>query len=208
MKYAFYTTSKSSWYAEKLRLVFDDLERTKGREPIEFDVFEKRPEQPDIIKDKDGDYRISWDWFETHFDTDYDGVIFHFTPYYRRKWGIDSHLNGSRNSRSKRKPMYWVCCEKGVAEGYEGVMLYRNGQNKMGDLTDFERINYHEHAHYDEDVDDNDGNLLTDSSVHDFDYRLKRIHQYHLLVDYRGQSLRHRFDRLMSDIIRVVKKYI
>ena len=75
-------------------------------------------------------------------------------------------------------------------------------------MTGFLRKLFHEHAHFDEDLDDDLGNVLTQTSVHDMDYKLKKIHLYHHLVDYRGQAFKESVQAVMNSVIKLAKRII
>lgn len=166
MKIILYTTSNGSWvreYADRIQKRIPDLEIT-----TKFLL----PRRVETIRDNDGDVRLNWDWFDQQFPLlNYDGVAFHFSTYYKRKWAIEPRLNGSKNTKNKIYPQFWFRADKGdLAYGYDN-------------LTEFERLFYHELAHFEEDIDDNYGNKLSQDSVHKVDYELKQIHNYHLLVN-------------------------
>ena len=157
------------------------------------------PKKVEIEKDEHGHFVLTWAWFNKTFPVgDYDGVIFHFTPSYRFIWGITKTIGGSRNKNNKEYPEFWVCDDLATepAEGYPEW------------VNDFLRKMFHEHGHYDEDQDDTVGNVLTQNSVHDVDYKLKKIHQYHYLVDYRGKDLKEKVNKLVTQVIKLAKKYI
>lgn len=195
--YILYTTAPARTYQARADVVADAWSQTKGRGPVEIIVKQVRPKKPRLIKDNDGDTIIDWTWFATEFDAyPYDGAFFQFTPRQRKAWGITSSINGCRNRSNREYPQFWLCCDaKAMAKGYT-------------DLGEFERLMYHEHAHYDEDVDDMVGDNLSQDSVHDVDYKLKQIDKYHLLVDYRGQALKHAVKKVMSAVVKFAKKYI
>ncbi len=195
MRYVLYTASKSAWIREQADLFSAAISTTKGRGTVTIDVVYKKIRSVPTHVDKDGDIKPSWDWFRTTFPkNDYDGVIWHFTPYYRRKWVISS-LGGARNPDNRAYPEFWVCADiNDIADGY--------------DISNLLRILFHEQAHFDEDLDDAFGNILTQNSVHDMDYKMKQIHKYHLLVDYRGQAIKKQIDRLIISIMKFAKTYI
>lgn len=185
-----FTTTSSSWYQEKADIVAKNLSTTKGREEIKFEVISiKAPKQPQIAPDKEGNMRISWDWMEYYFNTEgYDGLIFHFTPYYKKKWQLAPKINGSRYSQSIDRPVFWLCCEKEGREGYK-------------DLSNFERILYHEWGHYDEDLD----MALPQESVHNMDYKLKAIDLHHKIVDLRPYNFNKKIQPLLEKIVYLMK---
>ena len=205
MNYILYTTTKSSWYQDKADIVAERLSNTRGRGKTTITVVHHRaPRSPYVVEDRMGAYRLSWEWFFLNYPReDYDGVFLHFTPYYRKKWGIkgDSYIkngvkkhkqiNGSRNARNHEYPEFWLCTYKEDADGYEN-------------LSNFERLLYHELGHFDEDLDDLSGNLLPQDSVHNWDYNLKQIHNYHILVDYRGYIVKQKFKSLIKSVIDYV----
>ena len=195
--YILYTTSRPAVYQNRATAVATALSETKGRGDVKIVVERVRPKQPKIVTDNDGDRRIDWKWFAIAYPKkDYDGVIAHFTPYYRKKWGIEQSINGSRNDKQRDWPQFWICCDAGqMANGY-------------ANLGQFERLVFHEHGHFDEDQDDAVGNVLTQDSVHKVDYELKQIQHYHLLVDYRGQAIKDALSKLVSDVIKIAKKIL
>jgi hypothetical protein len=196
--YILYTTSQVSWYQEQADIFAHEISKTKGRGEVKVVVKTVRVKDVAVGKYNDGDIKPTWEWFNKTFAKgEYDGVIFHFTPYYRKLWGITGSLGGARNPDNKEYPEFWICADKGVlASGYPEW------------VTDFLRKFFHEHAHYDEDQDDTVGNILTQSTVHDVDYKLKKIHQYHHLVDYRGKALKETVNKLLIQVIKLAKKFI
>lgn len=195
--YILYTTSRPAVYKDRAMAVAKAWSQTKGRGDVEIVVERIRPKQPKIITDKDGDRTIDWDWFtDTYSKKEYDGVILHFTPYYRKKWGIKQSINGYRNEKQREWPQFWICCDSDqIAKGYKN-------------LGEFERLMFHEHGHFDEDQDDAVGNVLTQDSVHKVDYELKEIHMYHLLVDYRGKAIKEAVNKVVTNVIKWAKKNI
>ena len=197
MKYILYTTTKIS---KKLRdeadIFASEISKTKGRGVVTVDIVQKIPRAVPVEPDIDGDVRFTFDWFRQQFPKgDYDGVIFHFTPYYKRKWGMTYWVNGVRNKDNRDYPEFWVCCDLDeMADGY--------------DISKLLRLLFHEQAHFDEDLDDDLANILTQTSVHNVDYRLKKIHQYHYLVDYRGQIYQEQVNKVVNAVIKLVKKFI
>ena len=194
MKYILYSTSKSYWYQEQANIAAQYLRKTKGREDLDIVVeYVKPPRYPQVIKDKAGNVRLNWDWFDQTFDKgEYDGIGFHFTPYYKRKWGLTK--SGNKNPKNKDTPQFYFACEKEMAEGY--------------DFSNFVRLLIHEISHFDEDLDDNNGNRLQQESVHIVDYKLKQIHLYPQLVDYRGYLLKRKVNALVNKVIDFVRNAI
>lgn len=197
MKYILYTTSTSNVVQPLVDVWAKEISKTKGRGEVIVTVVRKIPKNVERELDADKHWKFPWGWFATTFPRgEYDGVIFHFTPYYRRKWKLTESINGSRNTHNTVYPEFWVCASPTAwAKGYENVL-------------EIHRILYHEQAHYDEDVDDAVGNVLTQDSVHTVDYILKQIDKYHLLVDYRGQALKHAVNKALVAVIKFAKKYI
>lgn len=197
-KYILYSTSKAKWFKEQADLFASEISKSKGRgDVVIVDMVRKIPKRVPLFIDKDNDAKPDWEWFEQTFSPEeYDGVIFHFTPYYRKKWGISNHLGGSSHTSNKDYVQFWVCADQGdMARGYEA-------------LSNFLRILFHEQAHFDENLDDEYNNILTQDSVHDFDYRLKKIHLYHYLVDYRGKTLQDKVNKILSEVIKLAKKLL
>lgn len=200
MKYILYTTTKIS---KKLKTQVDffasEISKTRGRGEVTVDIVQKIPRGiVPVQPDTDGDIRFTFDWFRQQFPKgDYDGVIFHFTPYYRSKWSMTKKVNGVRNKDNKDYPEFWVCDDL-----KEKAVAYPDH------ITNFLRKLFHEQAHFDEDQDDSIANILTQDSVHDFDYRLKKIHLYHYLVDYRGRAYKNKVNNVINQVIKLVKKFI
>lgn len=194
MKYVLYTTTSSDWYRKEAEKASVYLNLTKGRENVQFDIVKvSPPKYPQLIVDEDGDIRFSWDWFRTQFPVgEYDGVGFHFTPYYKRKWGLSKRVNGTKHTQNKDYPEFWICCEKEPAEGYDFI-------------SNFVRLLVHEISHFDEDLDDKTGNHLTQESVHRWDYEFKSIHYYPRLIDYRGYMLKRRVNQVVNQVIDFVR---
>lgn len=194
--YILYTTSRPATYQERADKIAAQWSKTRGRGEVEVVVMRVKPVKPRVVVDRDGDRVIDWTWFAQQYPNTHDGVIYHFTPYYRKRWGITESINGSRNANNRDFPQFWLCCDAdAMARGYT-------------DLGEFERLMYHEHAHYDEDQDDAVGNVLTQDSVHTVDYKLKQIQMYHLLVDYRGKALKEAVNKAVLAVIKFAKKYI
>ena len=196
-KYILYTTKKTKYLEIYVDSFARKISKTKGRGEVEIDIVEKIIKKVPVGVDSDGDILFSFDWFRQQFPKgDYDGVIFHFRPEERKRWKMTRSINGSRNKDNREYPEFWVCADdKAMAEGYDA-------------LPEIMRLLCHEHGHYDEDLDDQLANLLTQDSVHDFDYRLKKIHIFHLLVDYRGQAYKEQVNKVINAVIKLVKKYI
>lgn len=210
--YVLYTTSKSKWVQEQADIFASEISKTKGRGEVKITVVpNKLPRKPVMVLRADGYYMPSWEWFKTAYPKkDYDAAIAHFSPYYRTKWGIKSPtgsvIGGSRNPDNKDIPEFWVCDDLSPlpAKGYEKATIY----NTDIVVTDFLRKLFHEHAHYDEDVDDSVADVLTQDSVHDTDYKLKQIHLYHYLVDYRGKKLKEEVAKVVAAVFKLAKKFI
>ena len=209
--YILYTTSKSKRVQEQADIFASEISKTKGRGEVQIKVvYKKAPRKITMVLRDDGYYMPSWEWFNAALPRlDYDGVIFHFTTYYRSKWGIKGKkgpVGGSRNLDNKDFPQFWVCDDLAEvpAHGYEKEKIYDTDII----VTDFLRKLFHEHAHYDEDIDDTVGDILTQHSVHDTDYKLHQIHLYHYLVDYRGKKLKEDVAKVMAATFKLVKKFI
>lgn len=208
--YILYTTSKSKRVQEQADIFASEISKTKGRGEVKVKVIFKKATLPKMILRADGYYMPSWEWFNATFPRlDYDGVIFHFSTYYRSKWGIKGKkglIGGSRNPDSKDFPQFWVCddLEETPAKGYETAKIYDTDMI----VTDFLRKLFHEHAHYDEDVDDAVGDNLNQDSVHDTDYKLHQIHLYHYMVDYRGKELKEQVAKVVAAVFKLAKKFI
>lgn len=173
-RYILYTTASVS----KVQRVADDfavrLMASPGRPTTTIEVRRKVPRGIRTQLTAKGKAVLAWDWFRSTFSKEkYDGVIFHFTPYYRRRWGLSTSVNGSRNPDERSYPEFWVCADLDAkAEGYPP------------EITELLRILLHEHSHFDEDQDDLLGNLLSQLSVHYLDYDRKLIHRYPELANY------------------------
>ena len=165
MNIVIYTTSSDKWYRTKAK----NIEKAYAPlYPLTFTFITiDVPKKPVFKIDNSGDKCLDWEWFNTIFPSK-EGVGFHFDKKTARKWGIK--LGGQRNSDAKDYPQFWITCGKEKAKGY--------------DFSNFERLLYHEIAHFWEDIDNNYGNKLFQNSVHHFDYDLKEIHEYHLGVDF------------------------
>lgn len=194
MKYVLYSTSKSSWYQGQANLAA--LYLSKNGRKVEIEVRHVRPPRnPQMIIDSDGDRRFSWDWFTQYFPNEHDGVGFHFTSYYKRKWGISPRINGSKNTMNKDYPEFWMCCEKEEAYGYDLI-------------SNFVRLLIHEVSHFDEDLDNDYGNTLTQESVHRWDYELKSIHHYPKFVNYRAYRFRQKIAALTVKVVALAQAFI
>jgi hypothetical protein len=191
MIYTLYTTTSSKWYREQAIIAAEYLNKTEGRDLKIKMVHVKPPRGIQTIVDSDGDIRFSWDWFTAHFPNEKDGVGFHFTPYYKKKWRLAKRINGTKNTRNKDYPEFWMCTGKEDVEGYE--------------FSNFVRILIHEISHFDEDLDDRNGNRLVQESVHIMDYKMKKIHLYPLLVDYRGYLLKRKINKLTNQVVDFIR---
>ncbi len=197
--YILYTTSKSARVQEQADVFASEISKTKGRGLVRVLVVHKLPKRAVTAIDADGHKKPTWDWFRSTFPKgDHNGVIFHFTPYYRAKWGITTTINGARNPDNRDFPEFFICDDLSV----KAAPSYPEW------VTGFLRKLFHEHAHYDEDLDDELGNVLTQTSVHDMDYKLKKIHLYHYLVDYRGQAFKESVQAVMNSVIKLIKQYV
>lgn len=186
MKITLYTTVSSSWYQKKADEVARNISKVT---PCEIQLRRIRaPKDPVFIVDGDGDRRFAWDWFNTQFTG--EAVGFHFTPYYQKLWNLK--INGSRDPDKKENPVFWFRADKSTAKGY--------------DISEFERLLYHEIGHFFEELDDAFGNKLTQDSVHITDYDLKQIHLYHHLVDFRGFNFKKKVAKVIGQVINLVTK--
>jgi len=144
---------------------------------------------------KRGGYTLDWDWFLDYFSKENEeGLVFHFTPYYRKKWGLNQNLNGSRNTKYTRTPVFWVCANVGEEAAR------RDGPGYPPEITELHRLLYHEMAHFDEDQDDLVGDRLNQESVHILDYEANAIHRYPELVNYTTLSLLQRIRRRLVEL--------
>lgn len=210
--YILYTTSKSKLVQKQANIFAYEISQTKGRGEVKVKVVYKRLfKKPDVGLRADGYIMPSWEWFNKQLPKqDYDGIIFHFSTKERTRWGIKSPtgstIGGSRNSNNKDFPQFWVCDDllPVPAKGYEEARIY----NTDIIVTDFLRKLFHEHGHYDEDVDDTVGDKMTQLSVHEMDYEHKRIHLYHYLIDFRGKKFKEDVARVVSVVVKLTKKFI
>lgn len=205
--YILYTTSKSKRVQEQADIFASEISKTKGRGEVKIKVVNKRPSWCDRAVDADGHNKPTWEWFNNMFPKDdYDGVVFHFNTRQRKDWQITPTINGARNPYNKDIPEFWICDDLSVkpADGYEKERIYDTDIV----VTNFLRLLFHEHGHYDEDVDNTVGDVLTQDSVHDTDYKLKRIHLYHYLIDYRGKELKEQVAKVVSAVFKLAKKFI
>ena len=173
MKYVLYTTMQPAKVQPLANWWANEISKTKGRGDVTVQVVRRVPRSVSIELDSDKHWKFKRSWFTQTFPKGgYDGVAFHFSPFLRRKWGITQTINGARNSNNREYPEFWLCCNLPTkARGYDG-------------LLEIHRLLFHEHGHYDEDRDNEAGDKLKQDSVHLVDYKLKKIHQYHLMVDY------------------------
>lgn len=190
MTITIYTTASSKWYQQEADYVASVISTTL---PCSFVVKRiKAPMNPITLVDSEKDTRFAWDWFTKQFPLETDGVAFHFTSYYKKKWRLTK--NGSKNTLNKTYPEFWLCANKGeMAKGYEN-------------LSEFARLLFHEMGHFFEDLDDAFGDKLVQESVHVTDYQLKKIHLYHTLIDFRGFELKQKVSRLVRTIMQYVQK--
>jgi len=196
MNIKLYTTSRTA----RVEQVADEwalgLMQTPGRPTITVEVIRKVPRRVETTHALDGGGRLDWDWLLEQFPkADDEGVIFHFTPYYRSKWGLKPGINGSRNTSHKTTPVFWVCANVGAPASR------RDGPGYPEHITELHRLLYHEMAHFDEDQDDLLGNQLPQESVHYMDYTQNAIHRYPELVNYRKLTLLERIRTTLAAIV-------
>lgn len=193
MKYILYTTSHSQWYKQEALKAVHFISKAKGLGSLSVEVRHiKAPENPKTYIASDGNKKLDWEWFHKRFPPE-DGVFFHFTSFYKKKWGLT--VSGSKNTFNKDYPEAWFCTDKSQAKGY----LF---------ISDFVRLFVHEWAHFAEDLDNTIGDTLPQESVHRWDYTLKSIHLYPELVDMRGYLLKRKVNKLMSQVISLAQKVI
>ena len=209
--YILYTTSRSKEVQRQADIFAKEISQTKGRGDVQIEVKYFRP--PFTIPTykywsdsrKEDTVSIPWYWFLQQFDKkNYNGVIFHFLPSQRTRWGLSEKIAGRKHSENKEYPAFWICSDlsKLAYKGYEGKKTLIDGET----ITRFLRILFHEHGHFDEDLDNEVGNLLGQDSVHDTDYKLKEIHMYHYLVDYRGMAFKEAVNKLTVLVIKLANR--
>lgn len=202
MKYIIYTTTKPSSIETHVKHWAKQLEKSKGRGKVEYDIVQKRVDSVDIIY-SNKHWRINWDWFTSRFPKgDYDGVIFHFTSYYKKKWQISSKLNGSMYENAGY-PCFWICCNPNdKADDYEEAFFIVD--KEVVYVNEFLRLMFHEQAHFDENLDDLIGNQLKQESVHLLDYKAHAIHRYPELVDFRGYNIKILLEKVIRRLIELL----
>lgn len=110
-----YTTTTSKFFQRDLDFVRDSLLQTGGIEEVRFVVRTIRaPEKVETIRDKDGDIRFNWDWFQRRFVDplvgEYNVVGLHITPYYKKKYGLSSRINGTYHRNADNVLDFWFSC--------------------------------------------------------------------------------------------------
>ncbi len=199
MQYILYTSSRSRKVRQDALVFAEALSETKGRGKVTVEVVYKQPPRKAVtFKDEEGDIKPRWEWLRQYFPVgDYDGVMVHFTDSYRKKYGLKSDkkgflIGGSRNPDNVDYPEFWICTDVNKpAIGYPP------------EVSNLLRLLFHEHGHYDEDIDNAVGDKLTQDSVHLVDYQLKKAHLYHLLIDYRGQAIKQGVKKVTNQVSKL-----
>jgi hypothetical protein len=182
-----YTTSTSQFFEKELDFITETLSQSKGRGDITFEIETIKPLAPQLLVDKDGDSRITWDWFDQTFgDDESDVVCYHFTEYYKKKWGISPRLGGSFNRYNTKQMQFWL-----VADRNEKAANY--------DFLEFTRIFLHEVAHGDS------RKLLIPNVIHYYDYELQSVTTFFKTVDYRVYNLKKQLLELLKKLYANIK---
>ena len=183
MNILIYTSSVSQFFIDDLIHIEKILQLSRGRGDIEWYIDSlKRPTRPLLMRDNDGDIRIVWDWFDETFGQDgYDVVCYHFTDYWKNKWGISKRINGSFNRYNTEQMQFWVCAD-------------RNEDARYYDFSEFQRIFLHEMGHADA------RRLLIPNVIHYWDYELHDLSGYFKKVDYRMYNLMKRLIELLKKL--------
>jgi hypothetical protein len=189
-----YTTSKSVFFFEDLEYIKECLMQARGRTDVTFKVqYISPPTDVPTIRDSKFGVRPSWDWFDQKFVDpvrgEYDTVAFHFTEYYRTKWGINRWLGGLYHRDQDGVLDFWLCADNKQARNY--------------DFSEFTRIFIHEMAHGDARYtgEHND-------EVHMYDYELHKIHEFHKLIDYTDYNIKLKIVNLLTQIVALYNKLI
>lgn len=193
-----YTTSKGKWIQDRIPYILECLNKSQGRTVTTIDIVTvKEPYNPLTFRDSDGDTRFMWDWFDKQFPANgYDVVGFHFTSYYKMKWGLAKRIKGTYHKNHGGHFDFWFC-----ADSNERSKTY-------GDMDEFTRLFLHEWAHGDSYMADNVTGVPRDF-VHKWDYSLKAIHL--LTFDFTQYNIRkqivHLLDKVLSTYVKIFNAF-
>lgn len=190
-----YTTSQGTWIHERLPFIIEKLNTSEGRTVEKIDVKTiSAPSKPQTIRDKEGDVRFTWDWFDRTFQSDeYDVVVFHFTSYYKKKWGLSNKIKGTYHKDHGDYFDFWLCADK-------------DEQSKNYGLDEFTRVFLHEWLHGDSymaGVPDS-WKKTPREWVHHMDYNLKMIDTAHELISYKRYTI---LSLIYEKLSNFLKKY-
>lgn len=185
-----YTTTSSQFFKKDLNFVKECLMRAKGVEDVLFEIKTiSAPENPLLIKDTEGDTRFAWDWFDQRFVVpvkgQYNAVAFHFTPYYKRKWGLSARINGSYHNDPDGVLDFWFSCYDKQSLNY--------------DFSEAARIMIHEFSHGFARWTGKNNQL-----VHPYDYNFHTIHTFPEMVSFQDWNILKRIVNIITDFF---KKY-
>lgn len=189
-----YTTTSGNALTERLPFIMEQLNKTPGRTVEMIDVVSITPPEPMTIKDSDGDVRIVWDWFERTFTEKSEGynvVCFHFTPYYKNKWGLSPRVVGTYRNDPNDTFEFWV-----AANPTQDARYY--------DFDEFTRIFLHEWAHGDSHFAGVPEEWKPVDYVHHYDYELHAIHT--IPFDYTKHNVQLKLVEVLTTLVTLYKK--
>lgn len=197
-----YTTTNSQFFKEDLPFVVDMLNKTPGRTVTQVDCKTiAPPDNPMTFRDGAGDVRFVWDWFQKTFtdparEDGYNVVIFHITPYYKKKWGLSKDIGGSYRNDPDEVMEFWFSSGRGDnARNYE-------------DMSDAARKLIHEWCHGDSYF---AGTPLwwkgsARSLVHEWDYDRHAIHKLPALFSYRTHNIQLKIIAILRQVVALYNK--
>lgn len=163
-----FTTSKDlKWLKAHEPEIVETLDDVKNIEVSPFDYVQVENVTPETFKDGAGKVRIRQDWFDRTFtqqarDGGYNAVCFHFSKADRKKWGIQTSINGSYFRDTDKVWEFWVCADKGQrstnpqkdrsVKQYPRVFIHEFGHGFMHWWHDSRRAEVHEYDYDKSDI--------------------------------------------------------
>lgn len=114
-----FTTSKDFWFEKYFAEILATQRSSEGVIVDDYKVIyvDRKDLTPQTIIDEDGDHRFDWGWYEAEFTNKaraagYNFVGFHFDESDRKRWGLDTGINGTYRRDSNPFYEFWICCDK------------------------------------------------------------------------------------------------
>jgi hypothetical protein len=169
-----FTTARSR---KKLKYVYDELEeihkvintriRNAKVNKISIVPVNWRELKPVLSKKK----KVDWGWFVENFTSKSDGyevVVFHFSRRERRRWKMNTKINGTYRNDKDDKLEFWLSTNH-----------RQKARKYQPRISEFYRVFIHEFLHGCYRWSGIDSNL-----VHKFDYDFKKVDAGLYLVDF------------------------